>query len=616
MPALPVSLSLLPYVDIQGSLLEVGMAMSSSNLIRIKDRHVQKLGGCAKLLTTLFGTQANALIGWSPLISVTYNVNFFSYNSGTGVVTIRVTLGSGFAVGQEFSVQGLTGTGSINSANGFFTAIAGTSGAQIVYQLATGLTMAYSSGGTATPTSGITPTFLTAIGSVGGLEVNDGVSTTHDITPTTWTGDGNWTLTLWGTWLLAYSEEQTIYYWIPTTPLSGSGRALPVSGLAGATGVPTAARGGFVAGPQQQAFAFRIFSATLGAEDPLLIAWCDIANLQDWTVSTTNQAGSFRLSSGSLIIDGTWFGVFGLVWTDIELWMIQYINFPLVYSFNRVGQNCGLIAPQAWASLGTLVAWMGANDFYSFQGGPVRPIPCSVRDFVFNNLDRSYLHSVHCEANSFGNEFKWRFPTVGSGGVANAYAKWNPAEEGQGYEEGAWDIGYETGVMGVYSSSVTNAWCDQGSSGGTLAQPTVHPPLGVDYNGNLLEFEFSGSSVLTSWNGDALDSYMVTGWFYIAEGQEMVTVERVNPNFIWSASPLIASAGTATMTFYFADEIPADQTDYPVRTYGPFTVTPSTPFIIVRGRGRAMQIRIDCQDAGTYLRSGKHLARVTVDGRR
>src|SRR6185503_14607331 len=101
--------------------------------------------------------------------------------------------------------------------------------------------------------------------------------------------------------LIAQFRASTIYIWYPSEPLAASGVATAVGGSA-----PSAVEGLFVAAPQQQCFAWGIFSATISQQDPLLIGWCDVGDLTTWTATATNQAGSFRLTSGSLVVGGTW----------------------------------------------------------------------------------------------------------------------------------------------------------------------------------------------------------------------------------------------------------------------------------------------------------------------
>lgn len=437
----------------------------------------------------------------------------------------------------------------------------------------------------------------TAVGSHDGLEANG-----HDITPAGFvpppTSQGSWSLAIWGadqslisSFIGGGNLGSTVYIWTPSLPYSGSGVAVAVGGSA-----PVAVNGIFVAAPQHQAFAWGVYSASLGAQDFLKVAWCDVDDLTDWTATAINQAGSFSLSSGSGIVSGTWFNLTGLFWTDIDLWTAQYIGFPLVYGFNKVGQNCGLLSPRAWGVLGNIVAWMGHNDFYVFSGGAVNVIPCEVRDFIFNTLDPQYILAVHCDVNSQFGEFTWRFPQIGSGGVCNAYVKWSANERD------AWDV-WADPVGGPMTAMWLTAWCDESVS---------LPPLGVDYTGKIQRFNVTENG----YDGAGLDSFFRIGWFYLSEGQEQVFVERIMPDFIWSlATAFYSPQGTLQMTFYFADEVPATSTDYPIRTYGPYTVTPDTPYLIIRGSGRVMSYRVDCASGATFYREGKHMARVAITGR-
>lgn len=385
----------------------------------------------------------------------------------------------------------------------------------------------------------------------------------------------------WGENLVFCWITGTVYQWVP--PIAANNLAAPVSGA------PSAVTGLFVAAPQQQVMAWGAFSGSLGEQDPMLIAWCDVANLTSWTASTTNQAGSFRIPNGNLIVSGTWFGTVGLFWTEIELWSMSYIGFPLVYGFNKVAPNCGLIARRAWAALGTLVVWLSFQDFFIYQGGAVQPLTCTVRDFIFKTLDTTYLESIHADANTYGGEITWWFPQIGSGGVCTGAVKWHAAG-------GEWDI-TQTGLS-------ISAWCDQSILG---------PPIGAFYTGLLEQFETS-----VDFDGKILDSYIVSGYFQIAEGEEFVFVERVYPDFNWGETPSPTAA--LTMTFYFADDMatmanPVNPGD--IRTYGPYTITQQTRYVIIRGRGRVMQFRVDANSAlNTFWRYGEPLMRVSIDGRR
>jgi hypothetical protein len=394
-----------------------------------------------------------------------------------------------------------------------------------------------------------------------------------DITPAAGVGSGEWAMDKWGQNLVAAPKGGTVYQWVP--PVSGGNIAVALAGA------PSIVNGIVVATPQQQIIAWGAYSVSLAAQDPLLIRWCDVADNTVWTATATNQAGSFRLSSGSEVKQVLWFGVSGLIWTDLDFWIMTYAGFPLIYGFNRIAPNCGAISSRAADALGTRVAWMSQNDFFVFQGGQVQVLPCSVHDFVFDNLDRSHTAAVHTDTNSFAGEIMWRFPTTGSAGVCDAYVKWN-------VNENVWDKGE--------GSPTISAWADQS---------VVGPPIGADYTGLVQQFETSND-----FDGTVLTSFFETGWFRIAEGEQSVYIDRILPDFV------LNTGGSVQVTITVADEIPPDDTDYPVRTYGPYTVSRSTPYLIVRASGRVAKLKVECSAADTFWRYGEPPAQVSVDGRR
>lgn len=393
-------------------------------------------------------------------------------------------------------------------------------------------------------------------------------TTIRNISPTGFVSATEWSLDKWGQNLVACYPGSTLYQWVPP---DGAGNI-----LAAVSGAPSAMNGCFIAAPEQQLIAWGVYSASLSAQDPLLVGWCDVANLNQWTAAANNQAGTFRLSSGSRIVGGTWFGLSGLLWTDLDLWGMTYVNFPLVYGFNKISPNCGLISRHAQATLGTVIPWMSQNTFFIFDGNSVQELPCTVLDFVFNNLDRSYTSRIFAAANSYFDEVAWWFPTTGSSGQCNAYAKWNKAAN-------RWDKGYGSLSLG--------AWCDQSSFGA---------PVGADYTGLIQQFETSND-----FDGAALDDFIETGWITMAEGEQVVHLDRIWPDFVWSGSSPQLSITVVV----------ADAPNGPTRTYGPYTVTPSTQWFVVDASGMVMRFKIEGNAPGTFWRYGKPLAAVAPDGR-
>jgi hypothetical protein len=407
------------------------------------------------------------------------------------------------------------------------------------------------------------------VGTTTHLEVLTGTAVT-DITPAGFTAATEWSIDKWGENVVAVFPASTLYQWVP--PVAGGNVAVAV------TGAPTNFTGILIASPEQQLIGWGIYSASLGEIDPMLLGWCDVANLNDWTASATNQAGTFRLASGNKIMGGTWFGISGLVWTDLDLWAQSYVDFPLVYGFNQISRNCGLIARHAFAILGNVVPWMSQNAFFVFDGSGVTELPCSVHDFVFGSLDRTQVSRIVACANSWYDEIVWRFPTTGSNGVCNAYVMWNRGAN-------IWFKG--SGLPNI------GAWADQSEFG---------PPVGADYAGLLQQFETA-----VDFDGAVLDDFFLTGWFAIQAGEEQIHLDRIWPDFVWQGTN-----PSLNITVYVAQN---PQDPAPI-TYGPYTVTPTTQWFTVDASGMLMRFKIEGSGvAGVFWKYGRPMAQIAPDGR-
>lgn len=671
MPVIPFSLALKPGVSTQSTALQTGAGVNMSNLIRHKMGQIQKLGGCVRMSNSQFIGVARSLLPWADLsqrqyIGIGTTELLQVYQDGeiypiqpleatsdltlpftTVAASTTVTITDGLfapTVGQWINIVNIAYVDGITLQGLYQVASVGTGTYDI--EVSTPAIAGVVGGGDVltfdtTNLSNIVEITLGAATFVDGQALIVGVSTTvggidiegyypvtiavgptytiadDQVASSTATAQENggdvrieyllvlpvgdattgayssgvysagpygigtpgapsvpvvWWLALWGENLIAAYAQGTLYEWTP--PFALGNVATPVAGA------PSAMNGVFVAAPQQQAVAWGIYSATLLEQDDLLIGWCDVADLNDWVATSINQAGTFRLSSGSRIQSGLWNGLSGLIWTDLDLWSMTYVGFPLIYGFNRIGENSGLIAPRAVGVLGSLVAWMSQDEFFVYRGGGVQTLPCEVHDFVFDNIDKNYQDSVFCAVNSSMAEFAWWYPTQGSEGVCNAYVKWNALEN-------LWDVGSD--------SLMLSAWADQS---------VVGTPIGADYGNLIQQFEISND-----FDGDPLNSWFLTGFFQMSEGEEFVTLKRILPDFT------LSEGGVVQVTVYASDML-VPSAAYPVRTYGPYTVTAETPYFIVRARGRVMQFKIECTTLNTFWRYGKPLAEIQREGRR
>lgn len=499
----------------------------------------------------------------------------FSTVNGSATITVDFP-GHGLSVGERFvlpistTVGGLdiVGTYVVNTvatadqftitANTTATSTAGPTAmnggeAELVYSIALGpapVGAGYGIGtyGTGGYGTGLIPTELTG-------------------TPITAT---DWTFQNWGEIILACPEGGGIYYWQPN---SGFQTAQII-----ATG-PIYNDGIVIAMPAQILMAWGSTQReALGVQqDPLLIRWCDQENFFDWTESVSNQAGEFRIPSGSKIVSGLQAQQQMLFWTDIDLWSCNYMGAPLVFSFQKIGSECGLVAKHARVAFRNNVYWMGRSNFFTGTG---QVLPCTVWDQVFQNLDENNLHKCWAWTNTPFDEVWFFYPSESGGtGECDKYVKFNVTN-------GAWDYGDMPRACGIDQS--------------VLGNPIAATPGGIIYQHEEGD-DADGQPIMASFR---------TGYFKLGEGEDWMFVSKMIPDMKFEKVDGTQSA-QLQVTFYVKD-----YPNSPERIYGPQTFTDQTLWLDTRFRGGLVSMQIDSADTGSWWRLGlvRHIAQ--ADGRR
>jgi len=493
----------------------------------------------------------------SPTVTVTFPNHL--YTVGSSYYAAVATNVGGVTVSGSYLVQSITTstfTIIVNSpATSAATAYENSGNVQFIYYIAIGPQSSSAGYG---------------VGTYGGGGYGTGVAPASG-SGTPITAD-DWAIGNWGEILLANPQGGAIYQWGPESGYQ-TGRVIqqaPISNVSM-----------FVTMPQQIVVA--LGASFSGAPAPLDVAWCDAGDYENWTASSTTLAGAYTIPRGSKLIGGLQAPTQNLLWTDLSVWSMQYVGLPNVFGFNEIMSGCGLIGSHAAVLAEGTVFWMSQNQFfYMPSGGGPSPLPCTVWDAIFQNLDVANAWKVRAGANSAFNEIWWHYPSIDAvNGENDAYVKFNLVEK-------VWDYGsLPTG---------RTAWIDQSVLG---------TPIGGDASGLIYQHE-------QGYNGDGqpLNPFIQTGYYVIGEGEDFSFVDLLIPDFFYgtyqasqTASPLI--------TLY--------TTNYPnqaVTTYGPYTVSAAVNQISTRLRGRQMAIRIESQDADSFWRIGRIRYRYAPDGRR
>ncbi|MCB8880132.1 hypothetical protein ACELLULO517_07785 [Acidisoma cellulosilytica] len=342
-----------------------------------------------------------------------------------------------------------------------------------------------------------------------------------------------WTFDTWGETLILCQGGGPIFTW---TPESGQTQAQLIAGA------PPINGGIFVAMPELTLVAWG--SSTSGIQEPLLVQWSTIGDYTNWIPTVENQAGSQTIPSGSRVVGAIQGPQQALIFTDVDVYSMNYLGgsgeASLAWGFIKLADHCGLIATRAVCVLDETVFWIagpsGLQDsqgpsggrFMVYNGGVTEPLPCTVYDTIFQDLDWANSEKIVAASNALFHEVSWFYPSLSGGsGECDSYVKFNK-------KESTWDFG----------KLPRCGWQDYSAAGN---------PIGGGSDGYLYAHEVGITA-----DGADLNWSVASGAVMIAEGDMMMFVDWLLPEFYWGirGTPTTVSPVTLTISGYrFSNDV-------------------------------------------------------------
>jgi hypothetical protein len=430
---------------------------------------------------------------------------------------------------------------------------------------------------------------------VGEYQINTGLNAY--VAGSGW-GAGAWGASTWGSasplsaagQLRLYSQDSFgedlifnvraggIYYWDESS--GASTRAVALEDLAGASNAPTVALQIMVSDTDRHVIAFGCNPIGSSAIDPLFVRFSDQENAVDWTPTATNTAGGVRINSGSIIVGALQTRQEILIWTDASLHSMRFVGSPFVFQFDRITSDASMISPNAAVDVGGVVYFMDRGNFFLYNGS-VQTVPCTVKDYVFSNLNQGQAYKVFAAENRRFSEVTWFYPVGQDNTEITNYVTYN-------YAEGVWSIG----TLG------RGAWISSGTRDFPIASSVIDG--GDNY---LYEHEVGFDD-----DGQPMTSYIESGGIELADGEQFAFMKRIIPDFEFSGSEASASV-----------DVVIKGADFPLQdksTLSTSAVTPSSTQLYVRNRSREVVVRLESDGSGYGWRSGDLRFDLRTDGKR
>jgi hypothetical protein len=343
-----------------------------------------------------------------------------------------------------------------------------------------------------------------------------------------------------------------------------------------------------------------------GNYDPLLIRWANVnpdigPQPEEWKPEITNSAGFIRVKGGSFIVTGFNTRQETLIFTNTALNSLQFLGTSEVFSVQQISDNINIASSNVVAEANNVVLWMGHDKFY-FYDGRVNTLPCSIRQYIFTDINIEQSSLFFAGTNREFSEVIWFYCSAASATI-DRYVIYN-------YQEQLWYYGTLNRTAWFDSQVVTSPLAASGGYiyehevGNDDGQPTGQAPLPIS--------AFIQSSDMTIEDGEnfiltkrvipdvnftnSLTTNPVTGATLVPEVEMTVGVR----NFPGAANNTDNVAGN-TLT---RDVI----TTASINEY--------TNQVFVRARGRQMNFKIASNMVGVRWQIGAVRVDFRPDGRR
>jgi len=423
---------------------------------------------------------------------------------------------------------------------------------------------------------------------------------------------GMWSLDNFGDKAICLIHDGACFEWDSSASNATATRATIISGA------PTASRHMLVSTPDRHLvfFGTETTIGTTSSQDDMFIRFSDQEDINTYTPTATNTAGTQRLADGSQIMGAIRGRDAIYIWTDTALFTQRFVGQPFTFAFAQVGTNCGLVGQNACVEVDGAAYWMSENGFFRYAG-KLESLPCLVEDFVYDNINLdSGNQMVSAGLNNLFGEVIWFYPTTGSS-VVNKQVTYNYFDSSP--QRPVWSVGSlartmwrDSAVFGLPHALAYDADTDTSFDvvGNTEGRTSYYEhETGTDQNRNGTITAITAN--IESGDFDITQQRTSTGQqtgvsSFRGDGEFLMKIRRFVPDFI-------AQTGTTRITLQLKNYPNSTQSSSPL---GPFDITSSTTKIDTRARARAISLKVENTGTSQSWRLGTFRLDTQPDGRR
>ena len=411
---------------------------------------------------------------------------------------------------------------------------------------------------------------------------------------------GLWSIDNFGDKVIALIHNAQVFEWNSNAANAAATRATIISGA------PTASRTMLVSTPDRHLVFFGT-ETEIGdptTQDDMFIRFSNQEDINTYTPTAVNTAGTQRLADGSRIVGAVRGRDAIYVWTDTSLFTMRFIGPPFTFGFAQVGTNCGLIGQNAALEVDGAAYWLSDNGFFKYSGN-LETMICLVEDYVFDDINTTASQLINVGLNNLFGEITWFYPT-NSSEIVNRSVTYNYMESTP--QRPIWTTG----------SLARTTWVDSSVFG--LPHATSFDVSGTSYDvvgnteGATTYYQHeTGTDQVKSAATTTIAANIESGDFDISpqqglegDGDYIMKIRRFIPDFL-------SQTGNTQVTLNLKDYPNSTQASSPL---GPFTINSTTTKVDTRARARLVSLKIANTGTAQDWKLGSFRLDIQPDGRR
>ena len=411
---------------------------------------------------------------------------------------------------------------------------------------------------------------------------------------------GLWSIDNFGDKVIALIHNAQVFEWNSNAANAAATRATIISGA------PTASRTMLVSTPDRHLVFFGT-ETEIGdptTQDDMFIRFSNQEDINTYTPTAVNTAGTQRLADGSRIVGAVRGRDAIYVWTDTSLFTMRFIGPPFTFGFAQVGTNCGLIGQNAAIEVDGAAYWLSDNGFFKYSGN-LEAMICLVEDYVFDDINTTASQLINVGLNNLFGEITWFYPT-NSSEIVNRSVTYNYMESTP--QRPIWTTG----------SLARTTWVDSAVFG--LPHGTSYNATGTSYDvvgnteGATTYYQHeTGTDQVKSAATTTIAANIESGDFDISpqqglegDGDYIMKIRRFIPDFL-------SQTGNTQVTLNLKDYPNSTQASSPL---GPFTIDSTTTKVDTRARARLVSLKIANTGTAQDWKLGSFRLDIQPDGRR